>query len=206
VTNQNAVTGGVDIKTLAPTENDYKKLEKELLEVLINESIRKMHTENPQAFFISEESIEIDKIISEERIPAVGDPAERHLMRIKAGVSGWMIETKDIENAAHLVMDSDLSAQFLSSEGDMEISLVRDSVKFVQNELSWAVKSSRKITANIDENQLIQNILGKEINTAKSFLENEFDLSREPIIEVSPSFWKYLPFFPFRINMVIDGS
>lgn len=206
VVNQNAVTGGVDIKTLAPTENDYKKLKKELLKILIDEAINIMQTENPQAFLIAEESIKIDKIISEERIPAVGDPAERHLMRINARLSGWMIDSEDLEYVVQSTMDSVLSAQFLSDEGEVEIILDRDSIDFDQNNLSWTVNSSRKIIAKLDEDLLIQNILGKKIETAESYLEHEFHLSRKPIIEVSPSFWNYLPFFPFRINMVIDGS
>lgn len=206
VFNLNAITGGVDIKTLSPTEKDYENLKKELLEELINEAYKKMKANNPQAFLISEETIKVDKIISEERIPAVGDPAERHLLKIKANLSGWMIETEEIKKAVYRALDSDLTAQFSSGEGDLEIGLINDSVKFDQNKLSWDINSSRKITPTLDENQLKVNILGKEIKIAKSLIEDELNLSVEPVIEIFPSFWKYLPYFPFRINMVIDGN
>ena len=206
VSNQSAISGGSDKKTLAPTEKDYEKLKKELMEILIKNSIDEMRKNTPNAFLIAEETIKINEIITEERIPAVGDPAERHTLKIKASLSGWMIEKEAILKSVNLAMDADLSGQFLHDEKDIEIELIRDSVKFKNNELFWVVESSRRITAKIDENKLVQNILGREINTAKSLIGNDVDLSKEPIIEISPSFWRYLPFFPFRINMVIDGN
>ena len=206
VINQYATSGGVDIKTLAPTENDFDELKKDLLNLIITKSLAEFQEKYPQAFLISEETIKIKEIISEERVPEIGAPAERHILRITAIVSGWMIELEEIEKSVKLAMDSDLSAQYLSNEAEIEIEVITDSVKFKGNELFWAVQSSRNITTIIDEDQLIRDILGKENEIAKSLIMNDVNLIREPHIEISPSFWKYLPFLSFRINMVIDGN
>jgi hypothetical protein len=206
VVNTDATYGGVDIKTFSPTENDYEKLKIELIDLLIMNSIEEIRETYPQAILIPEKTIKIEEIIAEERIPEVGHPAERHVLRIRANVSGWIFTDEDIEKTVALAMNADLNNQFHAIEGDMDIEIIDDSVTFDGNQLQWKVKAKREISPFIDENFIIQSILGLKIETAKSILKNEINMSDAPIIIVSPSFWKYLPFLPFRINMVIDGK
>jgi len=105
-----------------------------------------------------------------------------------------------------LAMNSDLSHQFQTNEGNLEVEIIGDSVIFEKNVLQWEVKATRKISPYVDDNFIIQKILGLHIDTAKSILNNEIKLNDDPIIVISPLFWKYLPFLPFRINVVIDGK
>ncbi|PKO07688.1 MAG: hypothetical protein CVU41_00505 [Chloroflexi bacterium HGW-Chloroflexi-3] len=205
VFNTDATYGGVDIKTFSPTENDYEKLKIELIELLKMNSIEEIRKTNPQVILIPEEAIKIDEIIAEERIPEVGDPAERHVLRIRANVSGWIFTEEDVKKSVELAMNADLNNQFYANEGDMRIDIIDNSVIFDESELQWEVKAKREISPCIDENFIIQSILGLKIETAKSIIKNEIKLSNDPVIVISPSFWKYLPFLPFRINMVIDG-
>lgn len=206
VGNNNAIYGGVDIKTFSPTENDYQKLKIELLELLEMKSIQEIRATNPQAILIPENTIKIDEIITEERIPEVSDPAERFVLRISAKVSGWVFTENDIKKSVELAMNADLNNQFHANEGDIDIEIIDDSLEMDENGLQWEVKATREISPNIDENFIIQSILGTKIETAKSIIKNEIKLSNDPVIVISPSFWRYLPFLPFRINMVIDGK
>ncbi len=206
VVNNDAIYGGVDIKTFSPTENDYENLKIKLLQRLEMKSLEGIRATNPQAILISDSTIKIDEIIAEERIPEVGDPAERYVLKIRAKVSGWVFTEEDIEKSIELVMNADLNNQFHSNQGDMDIEIIDDSVVLDENGLQWEVKATREISPNIDENFIIQNILGLKVDSAKSIIKNEIKLRTEPVIVISPSFWKYLPFLPFRINMVIDGK
>jgi hypothetical protein len=206
VDNTDATYGGVDIKTFSPTEIDYTKIKIELIELLKKNSIEEMRNTHPQAILIPEQTIKIDEIITEERIPEVGDPAERFILRIRANVSGWNFTKEDIEKTVALAMDANLNHQFFANEGDMDIEIIDDSVIFDENGLQWKVKATREISPYVDENFFIQRILGLKIETARSILINEINMRSEPVIVVSPSFWKYLPILPFRINMVFDGK
>jgi hypothetical protein len=206
VFNNDAIYGGVDIKTFSPTENDYEKLKIELLELLELKSIEEIRATNPQAILVPENSIRIGEIIAEERIPEVGDPAERYVLRIRANVSGWVFTEEDVEKSVELAMNADLNSQFHANEGDIDIEIIDDSVIMNENGLQWEVYATREISPYIDENFVIQNVLGEKIETAKTIIKNEMKLSNDPIIVISPSFWKYLPFLPFRINMVINGT
>ncbi|MBE0687149.1 MAG: hypothetical protein IH585_14255 [Anaerolineaceae bacterium] len=127
-------------------------------------------------------------------------------MRIIATISGWIFTENDIEKSVQLAMNADLNEQFHANEGNIEIEIIQDSVIFDKNELQWEVKATREISSYINEIYITQNILGLQIETAKSFLKNEIKLNNDPVIVISPSFWKNLPFLPFRINMVIDGK
>jgi len=206
VMNNGSTYGGVDIKTFSPTENDYEKLKTELIELLKLNAIEEIKDTYPNAILIPEKTIKIEEIISEERIPEVGDPAERHILRIIATISGWIFTENDIEKSVQLAMNADLNEQFHANEGNIEIEIIQDSVIFDKNELQWEVKATREISSYINEIYITQNILGLQIETAKSFLKNEIKLNNDPVIVISPSFWKNLPFLPFRINMVIDGK
>lgn len=205
VDNTEAIYGGVDIKTFSPTDNDYKNLKIELIELLKLNSIKEIRETNPDVLLIPEKTIRIDEILAEERIPEVGYPAERHVLKIRASVSGWIITDEDIEKSVTLAMNADLNNQFQANEEYLEIEIIDDSIVLDDNQLKWSVEATRKISPLIDENLIIQNILGENLETAKTILKNEIKLRKDPVIQISPSFWKYLPFLPFRINMVIDA-
>lgn len=206
VENTDATYGGVDIKTFSPTENDYEKLKIELIELLKINSLEEIRKTNPQAILIPEETIKIDEILDEERTPEVGDPAERHVLRIRANVSGWIFTAEDVEKSVAMAMNADVNNQFHENEGEINIEIMDDSVIMDKNGLHWEVKATREISPYVNEDLMIQNILGLKMEIAKSIIKNEIKLSDDPIIEISPSFWNYLPFLPFRINMVIDGK
>jgi hypothetical protein len=157
-------------------------------------------------YFIPEDSIVLEEIIDEQRLPEVGDPAERYLIKIKAEFSAWLIEKNDINYLSNVVLNSDIQSDFSPLDGSLHYDINKNSIKFEQNSLVWEITASQKIYHNINQQEIIQKILGKHKDQAVSILTNQMNLEDLPEIFITPTFWKLLPLLPFRINVVIDGK
>ena len=205
VFNSIPTSGGVDVKTFTPTKQNYEQLRIELFDLIKLKAIEEIKKEYPNAFIIPIETVSIEEIIAEVRIPEVGDPAERHLLRIKAEISAWMVDENDFENAIKIIMDADLSENYKISDEKIVYKVEEGSISYINGSLSWDGIGSRKIIAQIDENGLVQKIVGKNMNVAMQLIASEVKSRSETEINIFPSFWKNIPFLASRINMVIDG-
>lgn len=204
VTNDLAMAGGVDIKTFSPSEGDYLRLKNELL-LSIHEKVEdEIRNTYPQILLIPKDSIILEEIISEVRMPEVGNPAERLVLRIKAKYSALVINKDDVENSIDLALNANLPSQFEPVIDSENFEIIDNSIKFSNNSIEWNGIASRRIIPKIDQQELIRKILGKTKSQASNIVMNEFSLEREPIIETFPTFLNILPFLPFQITLEIN--
>jgi len=204
VTNNNAISGGVDLKTFSPTESDYQKLKLKILETVTSTAIIEIKNKYPQAVLIPKQTIMINQILSEVKNPAVGDPAERHTLTIRVEISAWIIEKENLEQALDMVMDADLTEDYKVRNENIDFMIDEQQINFENHMINWAVSASREIYQLIDENTIKQQMAGKQVNEALQLIQSEIVSKTEPSIQVIPSFWNRMPYLPFRISLVID--
>jgi len=73
-----------------------------------------------------------------------------------------------------------------------------------KKDLRWILSVSEVVKPEIEPNQIIQQIAGKNLDSAKRILGVSSILLPESLINIFPSFWKRLPFLPFRIEVIIN--
>ncbi|MDO9087857.1 MAG: baseplate J/gp47 family protein [Anaerolineaceae bacterium] len=205
VINDKAMTGGVDIKTFSPTEGDYSRLKNELIKKMYDDVINEIQNSYPQALLIPKDSIVVKLIISEERLPEVGNPAERHVLKLKVIYSAWIILKEDVDKSIELALNANLSSQFLPVVDSINYQLNENSIEYSNNKVKWNASASRKIISKIDQQEIIKKIIGKSKSQASAIIMDEIPLQKEPVFEIFPKFMNFLPFLPYQITVVIDG-
>jgi hypothetical protein len=205
VFNNEAMTGGVDIKTFSPTDGDYSRLKNELMKKMQDDVIKQIRNSYPQALIIPKDSITVKQIISEEKLPEVGNPAERHVLKIKANYSAWIILKEDVEKSIDLAFNANLSSRFLPVVDSVNYQLNENTIEYSNNMVEWNASANRKIISKIDQQEIIKKIIGKSKSHAFAIIMDEISLQKEPVLEIFPNFLNFLPFLPYQITMVING-
>jgi hypothetical protein len=68
--------------------------------------------------------------------------------------------------------------------------------------MHWTVRAERRIVQQIDKAQVTQLIQGIRSARVKAVLEKRLPLEKAPQINLSPSWWPWVPIVPFRISVV----
>jgi len=81
------------------------------------------------------------------------------------------------------------------------ISQLSSPVPGVSQSYSWNMEVSWKERKIMDQNEILQIVLGKKPIDAMNLLHESLDLAVPPQIELSPSWWLRIPALPFRISI-----
>ena len=67
----------------------------------------------------------------------------------------------------------------------------------------FQLEASQTALRSVDAMQVFNLIRGRNVQAAQSELQETLSLRQEPQIEVTPSWWKWLPLIPFNISVEI---
>lgn len=204
VINPEPTTGGGDIKTFSPTDRDYEKAKEELIHLLTEKAYQKLVNDLAITYFIPKESVKFEEITKSEMSPEIGNPAERFTLNMKTSFSALLVSKEDIMMFLNMALNSDLDQNYLPVQGTIEYVINEDSIKLDDEKIEFEVSSTQVYIPKIDNQQIIQKIVGLQKEQAVEVLKNEIKIDNEPQVSIIPSFWNHLPFLPFRINLVID--
>lgn len=205
VTNLTGMTGGMEIKTFAPSENDYARAKQKLMEEIAEKAFQKFEIEHPEAFLLPKKTLELIEIIQERHFPEIGIPGDRFKLEIVAKFSIWEIKQSDIlpvaENAISLISKDN----FIAVGDGIRMKVVADQLIEETGSLNLSIEADRDMEPVIDKLQIFQLISGKDIQQATLLVKQNYNLSSNPVIETMPAFWKRLPFLPFRLNLMVGS-
>ncbi len=204
VTNEMAISGGVDTKTTAPSELDYQKANNELLNELQTKALAIFQEEyGDEIFWVSEDNIILDEILLETKNPEVGIPADQFQLNIEARFLISYISKVDVETIIKGTFETNLIPGYEVQPGSLYFAQDGSVEEDQSGNLRLGVLATQKFIERIDENQIKQSIVGDSLTKAQEKLSSSFDQVR---ISINPGIFKHLPFFTFRIKVIIDEN
>ncbi len=205
VENSSPFSGGTDIKTLAPSENDYLKASQALKTSLDNKALVIFSNEFPGIYMFVDETLTNESIILEERFPAADTPGERFTLRMKYTYSIWTITNSDLLELVKLTSTSILK-EGESIDPDSITIETTSSPRFDQDfTLRWEISAKMVVKPAINASSLAKRLVGLSVAKAEDLIQKDSSLKLTDDITVYPSFWKQLPYLPIRIKVTING-
>jgi hypothetical protein len=107
----------------------------------------------------------------------------------------------DLNVLAAASLDASLTEKFVPFSGDIEISRPEDYEMQEDGSVNFHILVSRPIFADLDIASSQFHLIGKNIRAASAYLSTAFLLDGAPVIHTSPSWWRRMPFVPFRISV-----
>jgi hypothetical protein len=200
VQNIEPMQGGSDLNVPMPVESDYNQLSQRL-----NQNLQKVALDKIKATLITGQSVipaSLTKknVIKETREPPEGKPADRLKLTMQIEFTAWTYSDENVQSAVRVALDANRPSDqvvvpdslFITPLGDPALTL--DTAR-------WQVQAVQKVHPVWSPESVTRLITGKKTDLAKSILLKQFKLTAPAQIMISPSWWPYLPFLPFRIQV-----
>lgn len=207
VTNPQAITGGSDRTSPAPASQDYLKLKQKMLADLQNIGLDEMRAKILAGQRLVEESIQMQSILVEEREPKEDQPADQLQLTLQVEFRAWFIEESDLQVVAQSALDANLPSGYQPLSDTLILRLninprVENAKLTSSSNLVGRLFAERTMKAVLNENEVVESLRGRRVTEAASILKSDLNLAGQPVIEITPSWWRLMPFLPFQINLV----
>ena len=203
VENPEPCSGGTDITGPAPSEQDYESLRARLLSSLEQTAFNEILANTGTDKRLLPQTLKIDKVLEEERQPAIAQPGNRLILRLRVEYNAWLIAPDDLETMVSAVLDASMPEGFAAVPGSLQLLETTDPVT-EQDRIGWEITARRKIRSNLNTGEVISAILGKPRQTAEESISNILDLKSKPLIRFHPDWWPRLPYLPFQIRVEVQ--
>ena len=201
VTNSSPISGGADEQAPSPTEADYAKLKKSLLNQLSIEATQTLQQQ--EGLQLIDGSLDEGKTIEETRSVEPGQPADSFSLTIRVKFTGLMITSSDLEKIATEVMNASLSKGQKTYCDGVTIQQLDKPDGSLAEGMKWNIFVSCAVGADFDALSLTKLVTGKKIEEARTILLAQFQSRAEPFITTFPADWKWMPLASFNINVEV---
>lgn len=206
VSNPEAVTGGSDRSSPAPTQEDFRRLRESLISSLRGTAVEELKARLKPGLRLLEPTLKIRTVEAEEREPAEGQPSEQLQLTMRIEFEAQYIEESDLEALASPILDASLPKGFRPVPGSFQAQFAGEPLPESGGDspesARWKIVVQRQIESTWEGPSVIRAIQGKPAGEARQILQSRLALAEMPKIELYPAWWGRLPFLPARIALV----
>jgi hypothetical protein len=197
--------GGEMSQVTYVTNADKEQLRESLVQRLKQEGYDSMVAELSEEEFLPPESL-VAFVLSEtyDRFP--GDAADSLGLHMRILIRGTVIDREDAELLGLRMLQLEVREgfQLLSEETEFQVEEVSEAD--YDGTLTFEMNAEGATWMEIDEVDIREGIMGKDLAQAEEDLARQLSLAREPLVEVSPEWWGWVPWLPFRISVHVESA
>jgi len=202
VSNPMPTSGGTEIFISAPNNSDQRRLSRNLsfrLKDLASQKINELLT---QEDILLNPDLEYFETIEEIYSPEDGSPGDVLHLEKKGQFLVLYTSGDDLLSlAADLVIAQYQEENYEPLLESITIKQLSSPVPGVTQSYTWRMEVSWNERKIMDQNEIVQIVLGKKPIDAMNLLQERLDLEVLPRITLSPSWWLRIPALPFRISI-----
>ncbi|MFQ5612108.1 MAG: baseplate J/gp47 family protein [Anaerolineae bacterium] len=201
VINEAPLTGGADRQVGVVTQADKDRLQAVMFQELQQIGYDEMLAEVGPGEFIPPESVEVIVLdMTYDRF--AGDLSERLGGEMYAVVRGTVINSNAANQLAYLALQDKVPPGY---------ELAQDSLQFkaggasdvTNRAVTFSAIAQGTTIARFDQSRIAGQIRAMPVGEAQALLSERWPLEGVPGVDVEPNWLGRLPFFPFRINLVV---
>ena len=202
VTNLEATSGGRDRSVIGAGDADFQNLSVNLMTILEQDEKEKLIEIVGHEKLILDQTLLLEQILSEERFPDVGSPADTIKIKMKVEFSAWTADRDQIRTMVTTVMDGSIPAGFRAAPDTLRLEHVNFSPWESGEALEWQIRAVREILKDCDPQVIEASIAGLPVDEAEWELIHNYGFKENLEIRIWPEFWKRLPYLSAQINLV----
>lgn len=203
VDNLDPTRGGADRSSPAPSEQDYQALRTRLLENLRGTALEELRASLPEGQRLIEESIQLEEVITEEREPEAGQPADLLQLTLRVNFVAWTVADADLQAVSIAALDANLKPNYSAVPGTLSYLFTSTpTLDADRTAVRWQMRLGRDVEVGWSDARVIGAIRGRTVDESSRVLQSSLTLAEPPRIRMYPSWWLRLPFLPARIRVV----
>lgn len=199
VLNEAPTTGGAVKRVSVVANDDRSRLQAQLVKRLQEEAYNKLVSELKGYEFIPPGSLQVT-VLSAEFDNAVDAVTETLGMRAVVRVTGLAVDQQSAEALITRLLETKLPSgyQLLPDETQFQRG---DILNATPERVRFVLRANGLAAPRLDIGKVKATIRGKGIEAAVTALKRTLTLASEPQIEVSPTGWKWVPWWDARIRI-----
>ncbi len=204
VTNPDPLKGGKELPSLQASDADRERAKNELMKELETNARVQLADEMKAGDVLFENTFAVSQILSEVYDPPAGAPSTKLTLTMQVEFSAQYASVSDLTELASLALNASLPSGFRAAAGSDAITVKPVATPSSSDDGStrWTIRAERHIVQQISNAQVTQMIQGIGLSHAQTLLKKNLPLEGSPEINLSPSWWPWVPIVPFRISVV----
>ncbi|HXD08996.1 MAG TPA: hypothetical protein VN653_02940, partial [Anaerolineales bacterium] len=140
----------------------------------------------------------------EEYDPPPGAAGTQLTLTMQVEYAAQYASASDLTELATLAMDASLPSGFhvTASPGAVTLKPQTNPTLAEDGSVQWSMRAERTIVQSFDAAQVTQLVLGYGVKKAQSNLNKNLSSANSPKLQLSPSWWPWVPLVPFRVEVV----
>jgi hypothetical protein len=205
VTNPKATTGGRELPSVQASDADRERVKNLLLKTLEQEARQKFEAELAPGDLPLGQTMTVSQILSEEYDPPAGAAGTSLKLDMRVEYVNRYAAAADLAELASLALNASLPSGFRTG-ASKDISIKPEAHPIVAEDGSakWNMRAERKIIRQIDPALVTKLIQGYGTWSVKSKLKEDLPIAAAPDVQLTPSWWPWMPILPFRISVVTE--
>ncbi|MBI5945171.1 MAG: baseplate J/gp47 family protein [Chloroflexi bacterium] len=202
VANLNPITGGADSRVTGATEADRDKLRTTVMEILLRDAEVNLLAQIAPADLLLADTLEVLKVAEESFDPAAGQPGKSLTLTMQVEFSARYVSADDLDQLTSAALDTSMPEGFMPNGAANLKTLTKPSTDEF-GVTHFELEVTRNLLRQVDTLQVYSIVRGRQLKTVKDELASSLSLRDDPVIELVPRWWPWLPLIPFNISMEI---
>jgi len=204
VTNPEPTSGGRERSSVQASDSDRARAKELLLESLDERARTEFLSSLESGDVLFGETISVSQILLEEYDPPAGAASSQLTLSMQVEYSALFASASDLRQLASLALNASLPSGFRASSDAVTIESSVVPALGEDGSARWQIRAERRIVQSIDPVQVMSLIRGLNIGEAQLRLEEFVASGDAPVISMFPSWWRWIPLLPFRIDVVVE--
>jgi hypothetical protein len=205
VTNPSPTTGGSNRTASIQTLEDRALVKKILLAEILAECKNGLSKALIPGDIFLPDTLAVSEILSQTNFPAEGQSSDTLSLTMRIQCQAQYTSQADVNSLAEMSLNANLPEGFVPTSASLVIVSTGAPVTDVDGISRWNIRVQRLLRANLDPLTVVQLSLGRRPVDAIMRLKKSLLLADGPVIQITPSWWPWMPAIPFRIT-VLSGN
>ncbi len=202
VTNPDPTAGGTNRTTTVPSAADRSQLREALMAQLETQAMDKMRGMIGDRDILLPGTLQAGQAEGETYTPAAGDPGSQLEVSMSVEFRAQYIKGEDLTSLAEAALMASAPAGYVASLASLQFRVAGTPTADEAGASQFDLQVTCKLVHQLNLDQAAVLVRGAPASVAGAMLQSRFPLARPPEIQLSPSWWPWLPLIPFRIAVV----
>jgi hypothetical protein len=205
VTNPKPTKGGRELPSVQASDADRERIKNQLLKTLEEQAREKLVAELSPNDLPFEQTLTMSQILSEEYDPPAGAAGSKLTLKMQAEYVLQYANASDLDQLASLALNASLPFDFQpAANGRMTVKPASEPTLEEDGTAKFRILAERRIVQQIDPAQVTRMIQGFGAWNVETKLKENLPLNADPLVQLYPAWWPWMPIVPFRIAVVTE--
>ncbi|HJS18510.1 MAG TPA: baseplate J/gp47 family protein [Anaerolineales bacterium] len=201
VTNPEPTSGGRELPSVQASDADRERVKTLLMKNLEEQAREKFESELSAGDLLFDKTLTVSQILLEEYNPPAGAAGRTLTLDMQAEYAIQYADASDLTELALLALNASLPADFRAAETSVTVDPVSSPTVYKDGSAKWTMRAERRIVQQIDPAWVSRMVQGFGVWNVESKLKENLPLTGAPEIQLTPSWWPWMPIVPFRISV-----